>query len=159
LGDVAGDQGKRYRRKRPGQVVADRFARFMTRLGPERRARAMRGISGRILIRLIFAGMRRAFDRRKAKGVEAVLRWEIGGADDGGVEQWHVVIADERCRVRRRVDRDPIITLKLARITFLELATGIAAGPQLFMTGKLKIEGDMMQAANLVTFFRIPRAA
>jgi putative sterol carrier protein len=35
----------------------------------------------------------------------------------------------------------------------------IAAGPQLFMTGKLKIEGDMMQAANLVTFFRIPRPA
>jgi putative sterol carrier protein len=155
---MASAQGKR-RRRRPAQLVADLFARRVARLSPERRARLMRGWSGRIVIRLIFGGMRRAFDRKRAEGVDTVMRWEIGTADDGGTERWQVVIADGRCRPRRKLDREPQVTLRLGRLTFLELATGSAAGPELFMNGKLKIEGDMMLAASLAGFFRIPRSA
>ena len=36
--------------------------------------------------------------------------------------------------------------------------SGNAAGPMLFMTGKLKIEGDLMYASTMTSLFRIPKS-
>ena len=43
-------------------------------------------------------------------------------------------------------------------VNFLKLASNRASGPTLFMTGKLKLEGDLMLAQRLTSFFRIPTA-
>ena len=40
---------------------------------------------------------------------------------------------------------------------FLKLVTVNAAGPMLFMSGKLKIEGDLMFAASAASLFTIPK--
>jgi hypothetical protein len=40
--------------------------------------------------------------------------------------------------------------------TFLRLVTGNAAGPMLFISGKLKIEGDIPFAAQAQSLFEIP---
>ncbi len=40
---------------------------------------------------------------------------------------------------------------------FLKLVTGNAAGPTLFMSGKLKIKGDLMFAASAASLFTIPK--
>ena len=47
-------------------------------------------------------------------------------------------------------------TLKLDGVDFLKLVTGNAIGPMLFMSGKLKIEGDLMFAAQIQSMFTIP---
>ena len=44
-------------------------------------------------------------------------------------------------------------------MTFPKLVTGQQSGPVLFMTGKLKLEGDVMFASRMTSFFRIPKAA
>ena len=44
-------------------------------------------------------------------------------------------------------------------VPFLKLVTGQESGPTMFMTGKLKIEGDLMFASRMTSFFRIPSAA
>jgi hypothetical protein len=36
--------------------------------------------------------------------------------------------------------------------------TDLASGPPLFLTGKLRLEGDVMLASRLTGFFRIPTA-
>jgi putative sterol carrier protein len=41
----------------------------------------------------------------------------------------------------------------------VKLVTGQQSGPVLFMTGKLRLEGDVMFASRLTSFFRIPSAA
>ena len=41
---------------------------------------------------------------------------------------------------------------------FLKLVSGNASGPTMFMTGKLKLEGDVMLASRLTSMFRIPKA-
>jgi putative sterol carrier protein len=41
---------------------------------------------------------------------------------------------------------------------FLRLVTGNVAGPMLFMSGKLKIEGDLGFAASAASLFTIPSA-
>jgi putative sterol carrier protein len=50
------------------------------------------------------------------------------------------------------------VTLALDGVDFMRLVTGNAAGPTLFMSGKLKIEGDLMFAPQIATMFRIPTA-
>ena len=39
---------------------------------------------------------------------------------------------------------------------FLRLVTGAESGPAMFMTGKIKIKGDLMFASRMTSFFRIP---
>ena len=46
--------------------------------------------------------------------------------------------------------------LKLDGVDFLKLVTGNANGPMLFMSGKLKIEGDLMFSAQIQSMFTIP---
>ena len=50
------------------------------------------------------------------------------------------------------------MTIKVDGVHFLKLAANKASGPVLFMTGKLKLEGDVMLASRLTGFFRIPSA-
>ena len=51
----------------------------------------------------------------------------------------------------------PRVTFTIGGADFLRLVTGNAAGPMLFMSGKLKIEGDMMFAASAASLFTIPK--
>jgi putative sterol carrier protein len=148
-----------HRRRGPRRLLADAFARYVARSSPERRARLMQGWTRPILMRRIFKAMQSEFDAEQGKGVEAVLHWEIGAREDGEVDRWQVVIENGRCHAARRLDREATITIKLDGPQFLELVTGIASGPELFMSGKLKIEGDMLLAARLTSLFRMPSRA
>ena len=55
--------------------------------------------------------------------------------------------------------KEPRVTLRIGPVDFLKLVSGNANGPMLFMSGKLKIEGDLMFAATMTSLFRIPKAA
>jgi putative sterol carrier protein len=57
------------------------------------------------------------------------------------------------------VTEQPRVTLTAAPVPFLKLVTGQQSGPVMFLTGKLRIEGDVMFASRMSSFFRIPTAA
>ena len=99
------------------------------------------------------------FDPKQGRDIEAVLHWVIAGRRDGGVDRWQVAITDGRCRASRKLDREPTVTIELDGLQFLELVTGSASGPELFMSGKLKMTGDVLLAARLTSMFRIPSVA
>jgi putative sterol carrier protein len=48
------------------------------------------------------------------------------------------------------------VTLGTDVVSFAKLMAGKAQGPQLYMTGKLKIQGDLMLAQRMTTFFAPP---
>jgi putative sterol carrier protein len=50
------------------------------------------------------------------------------------------------------------VTIRVGAVNFLKLAANQASGPTLFLTGKLRLEGDVMLASRLTGFFRIPSA-
>ena len=77
----------------------------------------------------------------------------------GGYDHYEVVFEDRRCRAGDDPERDPNVTIKVGPVEFLKLAANKASGPTLFMTGKLKLEGDVMLASRLTSFFRIPTAS
>jgi putative sterol carrier protein len=105
----------------------------------------------------IFRRMAEHVEPSKAKGNDAVIHWKILDRPDGGYDHYEVVVEDGACTVTDSPSREPRVTFKIGPVEFLRLVSGNANGPMLFMSGKLKIEGDLMFASTLTSLFRIPR--
>ena len=107
----------------------------------------------------IFRRMADHVDADRARDVNAVLHWKIYDNPEGGYDHYEVVLEGGTCVVSETPSREASITLKLKPADFLKLVSGTASGPTMFMTGKLKLEGDVMLASRLTSMFRIPKAA
>ena len=127
-------------------ALVPRRLRTLGVVGPQRR----------IVLPLIFWVMERRLDGDKAQGLEVVVRWEIADRKGQRVERWQVAIRDGSARVSRTLDAEPSLTLKLDGPTFLDMASGLASAPALFMAGQVVLEGDLMLAARLQSLFRVP---
>jgi putative sterol carrier protein len=106
----------------------------------------------------IFSQMAERFDGHKAGDTDAVIEWQILDRPGGGHDRYQVVVKGGTCSVEKDGGHAPRVTFTLKPVDFLKLVTGNAAGPMMFMTGKLKIDGDLMFAAGVQSLFRIPGA-
>jgi putative sterol carrier protein len=88
----------------------------------------------------------------------AVIHWRITGRPGGREDHWEVVIDNGSCSTTSEPASEPRVTLKLDGVNFLKLVSGNAGGPMMFMTGKLKIEGDLMFSTQIQSMFAIPSA-
>ena len=104
----------------------------------------------------IFKRMAEHVEPAKARGQDAVIHFQILDAPGGGSDDYEVVLEDGACTASDEPSREPRVTFKIDAVDFIRLVSGNAAGPMLFMTGKLKIEGDLMFASTMTSLFRIP---
>src|SRR6266540_3377683 len=102
----------------------------------------------------VFEGMSTAFNASKAGGQQATVQYEITAPD--GTHPYTMRIADGRCEVERGAAESPRVTIRAALPDFLRLITGKANGVQLFMTGKLKVSGDLFFAQTFQGWFDRP---
>jgi putative sterol carrier protein len=100
----------------------------------------------------IFTGMKEHFLPEKAAGKSAVIQYDILLAD-GSTESWQVDVADGACAVEKGTPKEATVTLTLSAPNFLRLVSGKLNGVQAFMSGKLKIKGDMMLAQTMQGWF------
>jgi putative sterol carrier protein len=107
----------------------------------------------------VFRRMADHVDGERARDVTTVVHWKIYDRPDGGYDHYEVVLEAGACTVSDSPSREPAVTLKLKPADFLRLVSGSASGPTMFMTGKLKLEGDVMLASRLTSLFHIPKAA
>jgi putative sterol carrier protein len=107
----------------------------------------------------IFRRMAEHVDADRAKGVSAVIHWKILDRPGGGYDHYEVVVDDGTCTVAETPAAQPRVTFKVKPVDFLKLVSGVQAGPVLFMTGKLTIEGDLMFASQVAGYFQIPQAS
>jgi putative sterol carrier protein len=112
------------------------------------------GVKG--VLAQVFAGMSESFNPAKAAGQEATVQYEISAPD--GTHEWAMRIADGRCKVEEGRVESPRVTIRIGLADFLRLITGKANGMQLFMTGKLKVSGDLFFAQTYQSWFDRPQA-
>ena len=105
----------------------------------------------------IFKRMGQFLKPETAQGVDAVVHWKILDRPDGGYDHYELVIKDGKADVTNQPQHEPRVTFTIGPVDFLKLGTGNASGPILFTTGKLKIKGDLVFAAQIAGMFRIPR--
>jgi putative sterol carrier protein len=100
----------------------------------------------------IFQGMQKRFQPERATNVEGEIQWQI--ADEGTEHPYVIRIKDGTCETERGSAESPRVTLSTDVASFVKLMAGKAQGPALYMGGKLKLQGDMMLAQRLTTFFQ-----
>jgi len=99
----------------------------------------------------IFRGMRIAFQREKALGVDETVRFQVHG-ERGGV--WTVSIRDGTINVTQGdTPQAPSVTIETSDRRFVELTTGQVEGLELIVNGEMKITGDLQRAARFQSFF------
>jgi len=99
----------------------------------------------------IFQGMQSRFQADKASGVAATVQWLI---KDGDAEQpYALTIKGGQFSWEQGQAESPTVTLSTDRESFTALMTGKAQGPALYMAGKLRIQGDLMLAQRMGSFF------
>jgi alkyl sulfatase BDS1-like metallo-beta-lactamase superfamily hydrolase len=117
----------------------------------------MRSPARRVVLDGIFWQMPQHFDRRRAAGMTSSIRWCITGRADGEPDIYQLEIGDGRCRVIRGSDApDPRVTITVDGAEFLRLATGSSDPMKAYFSGRIKLAGDIMLAAKLMSLFRIP---
>ncbi len=112
------------------------------------------GVDG--VLEKVFAGMSASFSPEKAAGQQAVVQYEISAPD--GTHEYAMRIADGRCEIDKGRAESPRVTIRIGLADFLRLITGGANGMQLFMTGKLKVSGDLFFAQTYQSWFDRPQA-
>jgi putative sterol carrier protein len=112
------------------------------------------GVDG--VLEKVFTGMSETFNPEKAAGQQAVVQYEIGAPD--GTHEYAMRIADGRCEIEKGQAESPRVTIRIGLADFLRLITGGANGMQLFMTGKLKVSGDLFFAQTYQSWFDRPQA-
>lgn len=93
-----------------------------------------------------------AFRPEKAAGVTAIFQWDVSGPQGG---QWYVEIRDATCTTQTGTAENPNITLTIGDENLVKLLTGRLDGTVAFMTGKLKVKGDMGLAMKLPQLFNL----
>ena len=96
----------------------------------------------------IIEQMNSKFNADAAAGLDLVFQFNI---EDGDV--YHLIIKDGTCTVGEGESDDANVTLILSSETLSGIVSGDTDGMMAFMSGQLRVEGDMMLATKLGELF------
>jgi putative sterol carrier protein len=99
-----------------------------------------------------FDAMGTRFKPDRAQGLKATIQYDITGEGGGA---YRVDIAEGKCTVAEGAAEAPSLTLTMAAPDWLDMVGGKLNGQMAFMSGKLKIKGDMGLAMKLAGMFGI----
>ncbi len=96
--------------------------------------------------------MPRALIPEKAAGVNAVVQYHLTGTEGG---DWIVSIKDGQCAVEKGTSPTPNMTLTADAQDYKDVITGKLNPMNAFMTGKVRLAGDLNLAMKLTSFFKM----
>jgi putative sterol carrier protein len=96
------------------------------------------------------AGMTDAFDPDAAQ--DCVIGYEIASGDT--TYPCRIEVKGRRVKAERRQPSDARVVLQLSLPEYLRLITGLLDGTEAFMSGRMKIRGDVMFAPQIGRMFR-----
>jgi len=104
-------------------------------------------------VKEIFNAMPANLNADAAKGMSSVIQFNLSG-DGGG--SYYVSIKDGACTVTEGTHASPNMTMTMAAQDYVDMISGKLNGQMAFMSGKLKIAGDMGLAMKMQSLFKRP---
>lgn len=102
-------------------------------------------------VRNLFPEMAASLIAGKADGIDATILFDLSG-DNGG--QFWIKLADGAAESGEGAVEGAAMTLKASADDWFAVSTGEMNPMQAFMTGKIKILGDMSLAMRMQTMFK-----
>jgi putative sterol carrier protein len=99
-----------------------------------------------------FDQMASRFKPDRAQGLDAVVQYDITGEGGGN---WYATIKDGACTVMPGTASSATLTLIMSGQDWLDMLGGKLSGQMAFMTGRLKLKGDIGLAMKLSSIFGI----
>ena len=90
------------------------------------------------------------FQMQAALGVQAVFQFELSG-EGGGT--YHISVDNGAFTVSEQAHPAPTVTLRMKADDYVNLVNGKLNGQVAFMTGKMKIDGNVMMAMKMQSLF------
>ena len=140
----------------PQAVSAEQFAALVREASDEQLEQGLRE-NREVLLEEIFRRMPEQLHPKRAAGVSAVIEWEIT-SPEGESDRWHVVIRDGTAASERGSHPEPDVSYRVGPLDFVKLIAGAESGPKMFVFGRLRIRGNLMMAARMQGWFRMPTA-
>lgn len=103
----------------------------------------------------VFAELPQRLNREAAAGLSKLLQWDITGDESG---QWAVRIADSTAEVIPGGVESPDAIFTIKDQDWIHIADGSLDGMKAFMSGRLKVKGDMAIAMKMAQLFPVPTA-
>ena len=94
------------------------------------------------------------FDPSAAEGLAAVYQFDLSGSPGG---RYHLVIENGTCAALEGLHPQPSVTFSLSEADCIGLFNGNLDGVSLYMSGRLKVGGDLGLAIRLASLFPKPR--
>jgi len=98
----------------------------------------------------IFPAMVSGFRPDKAEGVDATIQFDLAG-DNGGL--YWIKIENGTATSGEGQAENPRMTLKATADDYFDVVTGKSNAMQAFMSGKIKVQGDMSLAMKMTSMF------
>ncbi|RPI49727.1 MAG: hypothetical protein EHM56_11935 [Chloroflexi bacterium] len=98
----------------------------------------------------IINAMPGAFLPAKAGSTKALVQLDLTGEDGG---QWVIDVANGQCQVRQEVAAKPDVTVTMASEDFAALYQNQLNPVQAFMSGKIKVAGNVGLVMQLMNWF------
>ncbi len=98
----------------------------------------------------VFARMGDVFKADKAAGMDAVFQFDLSGENGG---KYWVKVADGTYETGQGQHENPSVTLLANADDYIKIANGDMAAMTAFMSGKLKVKGEMGLALKLQQVF------
>ena len=95
-----------------------------------------------------FDGLAASVDKEKIKDWNSIYQWDLTGDGSG---KWYAKFAGGEVEVAEGESESPDITITAAASDWVDIVNGKLNGQMAFLSGKLKIKGDMALAMKLQT--------
>ena len=94
----------------------------------------------------IFESMPSRFNGPAAGSWETIVQFNLAGEGGGS---WFMEVKDGKCEVKQGTASSPKATVNTDATTWVGVNTGTVNGMQAFMTGKIKVQGNMGELMKL----------
>jgi putative sterol carrier protein len=92
------------------------------------------------------------FVPEKAGNAKALIQFNLTGEGGG---QWVVDVADGKCQVREETIPQPDLTVTMVANDFVAMSNGQLAPIPAFMSGKIKVAGNVGLMMQLMQWFKL----
>ena len=101
-------------------------------------------------VKEVFEKVTEVFNTSATQGLDAAFQFDITG-DEGGI--WNVIVKDGVCQAQEGNHDQPTVTLTMSAEGWLAMVNKELNPIQAFMSGQLRVSGDIMLAQRIPELF------